>query len=122
MDEHDVDAETALYHRYEDAVLRANRLQSSLYAAAVAAGVLVPTAASEDVLAALLSDRAEPLVDVRTWEEAVPLVLIVTDYAPYTTIPAPQGHVVWIDPSEEGRYVASLAALGGLDQFTTADA
>lgn len=104
--------EERLYRRYEEAVARANLAQASLYDAAVAGGSIEPRTMTEEVLTTLLSDRAEPIVDVREWREEVPLVLVVTDYAPYTTMPAPLGNVAWIDPSDDERYRASLAALG----------
>lgn len=51
----------------------------------------------------------------RDWQHVVPLVLIATDYLPFTGREAPTGNVLWLDPSTEVTYLRSLARLGILE-------
>lgn len=106
------EAEENLFKRYENALLAATVAQTGVYDTALRDGVFDPSQASEEVLTALLSSRTEPLVDIKEWTEEIPLVLIATDYVPFTTIPAPKGNIAWIDPSTEDRYLRSLAKVG----------
>ena len=43
---------------------------------------------------------------------AVPLVVIATDYQPYTDRLAPNGRIVWLDPSTEVTFLRALDSLG----------
>ena len=46
------------------------------------------------------------------WRDRVPLVLIATDYEPYTDRPKPTGRALFLDPSTEISFLRSLDALG----------
>ncbi|MDA8342412.1 MAG: hypothetical protein M0007_09350, partial [Actinomycetota bacterium] len=49
------------------------------------------------------------------WTCPIPLVLFVTDYAPYSARPTPSGNIIWIDPTTELTFMDSLNALGVVD-------
>jgi hypothetical protein len=42
----------------------------------------------------------------------VPLVLMTSDYVPFTERPAPTGNIFWLDPTTELTYLRSLDRLG----------
>lgn len=46
-----------------------------------------------------------------------PLILIVTDYASYTSAPKPHGNVVLLDPDTDTNYLDHLAELGLIRLF-----
>lgn len=46
------------------------------------------------------------------WLPSVPLVLLVSSYAPFTEHPRIGGNVLWIDPMSDESYLASLNATG----------
>lgn len=68
-------------------------------------------AAGEDVLTALFSSRSKPHED-GDWYHDVPLVLIATDYEPYTDRKRPSGKIVWISPETEVTFLRALEVLG----------
>lgn len=109
----------ALAARYDHAVAVATAVQADVACQAVARGTLDPAAEDEDTLTALFADRTEPMVgagrptgDSPTWSHEVPLVLIGTDYAPFTDRGRPTGRIIWLDPSTETGYLYSLAEVG----------
>ncbi len=116
---HDV----ALTMRYDRLVDLANALQEWFADNAFEAGTFAPARESEDILTALLGDKRIPFEGVptgpgrvnRDWQHVVPLVLIATDYLPFTGREAPTGNVLWLDPSTEVTYLRSLARLGILE-------
>lgn len=66
---------------------------------------------SEDELnVALLPKQQAP--DITAWNPALPLLLLTTHYAPYTDEPRPEGAIVWMDPSTELTFLASLQKVG----------
>ncbi len=114
------DDETALLERWQCAAATATGVQQ-LFAAAEA---LDPAVETEDILTAIFTDRANPLpqaaLTAGAWTHPVPLVLLATDYEPFTSAPAPRGNVVFIDSSTERAFLHTLAALG-LCQFYSRD-
>ena len=54
------------------------------------------------------------------WQHPVPLVLIHTDYEPFTPLPRPGGRVISLRPAQEHDYLASLAE-AGLIQYLAED-
>lgn len=132
----------ALGQRWEQAVATAAAVQAGLVAGATANGEFDPAEVGDDVLTALLSDRDRPFAGLpvpdsaeesgagdSAGEEAVsfewpadlpPLILVASDYAPYTSAPRPHGNVVLLDPHTETTYLDSLAELGLIRLFVHA--
>ncbi len=93
--------------RLEILVGLANTVQTQ-----VAAGLELPD--DDDFLTVLLHDRAETTIEFEAWDvEGCPLFLIATGYAPYSTVPRPEGaEIVWLDPLNESTFIEALEALG----------
>jgi hypothetical protein len=102
----------ALIARWQCAAATATEVQQLL----AAASDLNPADESEDVLTAIFADRANPLpggsLPDGTWNREPSLVLLATDYAPFTAAPAPNGNVLFVDSSTERAFLRSLTALG----------
>lgn len=94
------DEYSALIARYDYAVKQANELQRDY----LLEGDPLP---EEDADVALIP-KHEPVVDVEVWDLMVPLVLIATDYTPYTDLEAPQGNVIMLNPADELSFLVSL--------------
>lgn len=109
----------ALWRRYESAVATAAELQETLLAAAAVRGDFDAARAGESTLTALLADKTIPCSHTE-WRFPVPLVLIDTDYTPFTPRPRPEGRVIYLRPAQEHDYLASLAE-AGLIQFLVTD-
>lgn len=111
------DDEAALLARWQCAAATATEVQQL-----IAAGEgLDPSVESEDVLTAVFTDRALPLpaeLVGERWEHRVPLVLLATDYEPFTPAAKPSGNVRFIDSSTERAFLRSLADLGVLSFYT----
>ncbi|WP_159599117.1 hypothetical protein [Agromyces humi] len=106
----DVDAFIARVHA---ASMIANRSQAQLIAATEWFDL---AAANEEVATALLAPRGQATNQYAgNWDGPVPLVLVSTDYAPYTDVPLPTGDVSFIDPTDEQTFIHSLADLYGYD-------
>jgi len=45
------------------------------------------------------------------WDYPTPLILLRTDYEPYTSRALPTGNVIFVDPSSEGSFLRSLELL-----------
>lgn len=97
--------------RYESAVATAGELQETLIAAAAENGDFDAAVAGEEVLTAMLPAKTTPYTGP-TWRQSVPLVLIDTDYQPFTSRPRPDGRVIYLRPAQEHDYLASLAEAG----------
>ena len=112
-----IEDDAALLARWQCAAATAPKVQQLL-----AAGEgLDPAQESEDVLTAIFTDRALPLpADLihGQWEHRVPLVLLATDYDPFTAAARPSGNVRFIDSSTERSFLRSLADLGLLSFYT----
>lgn len=122
----------ATQQRWEQAVATAAEIQTGLLAGAAATGSFDPADAGEDTLTALFQDKdipftglplknaataavdqqVEPLVTLQWPDSLPPLVLVATDYAPYTTAPRPHGNVLLLDPHTETTWLDSLAEIG----------
>jgi len=87
--------------RWEFAAQVAQMVQERVAGEAEAEGLWDSEAADEDVLTPLFQPKDQPVEDLPMWAHPVPLVLIWTDYSPYTERLAPRGNVWWIDPSDE---------------------
>ncbi len=101
----------ALWLRYGQAVATAELIQQRILAAAVTNGDFDPAAAPEDALTALLGDKTDVFTGEQ-WRWNVLLVLIATDYAPFTDVPRPTGRVAYLDPNTETTYLTSLHEAG----------
>jgi hypothetical protein len=115
----DAGHDEALWRRYESAVATATELQETLLATAAVHGDFDAARADEAVLTALLADKTSPYTGP-VWRQRVPLVLIDTDYEPFTARPLPEGGVIYLRPAQEHDYLASLAE-AGLIQYLVAD-
>lgn len=122
----------ATQQRWEQAVATATEIQTGLLAGAAATGSFDPADAGEDTLTALLQDKDIPFIGLPVkgagttaadeqgvppvtlqWPDSLPpLVLVATDYAPYTTAPRPHGNVLLLDPHTETTWLDSLAEMG----------
>jgi hypothetical protein len=106
----EADHDHALLVRYEHLVILAAHYQGLANQAAESAGDL--DVADEDTLTALYADRAEPYTGPQSWT-GPPLILLATDYSPFTARPAPTGDTVTLlDPSRETTHLACLGELG----------
>lgn len=127
-DDSDEANDECLVMRYEELVNLANKVQAFMVEEGADRGAIDLANAGEDVLTALFQDRHVPFTGVWRdgepsfeWTEDVPLVALATDYAPFTSRPAPTGRVVMLDPSSEMGYCLSLAALGLFEFYTKAE-
>lgn len=109
--------EEALIARWQCAAATATQVQQLI---AAGAG-LDPAAEDEPTLTAIFADRAGPLpagsLTGGAWGHEVPLVLLATDYEPFTSVPAPRGNVLFIDSSTERAFLRTLAALGACEFY-----
>lgn len=105
----------ALTARWQQSASTANLVQAVVIAAATETGAFDVGSAGEDILTPLFADRARPVDSVDDWSQEVPLVLISTDYAPFTDRTPPTGNVRWINPHTERTYIETLSGLGVVD-------
>jgi len=119
LSDDDTGHDDALWARYESALATATQLQETLLGAAAENGDFDAATADEAILTALLTDKATPYAGP-VWRQRVPLVLIDTDYQPFTRRPRPDGRVVYLRPAQERDYLTSLAEAGVI-QFLRAD-
>lgn len=120
----------ALGLRYEQALSVATSTQTSFLIEGANRGefdpdVMVGSPVGDEQLQALMIERTVAFDPSGTaldgfrdengapvWSHPVPLVLISTDYAPFTDLVAPTGNIVFIDPSSEATYLDSLHRVG----------
>lgn len=105
------DDEDALLARWRCAAATATEVQQLM----AAGHDLDPAVESEETLTAIFTDRADTLPDgvlTGSWTHDVPLVLLATDYEPFTPKPRPQGNIIWVDSSTERSFLGSLVGLG----------
>lgn len=105
----------ALVARYEFAVGVADVHQQIIAADKLNSGEFDHTLEDEETLTSIFRSRRERLPEMSRWDHPVPLVLVGTDYAPYTTLPRPEGNVQWVEPYNETTLLDSLAALDVLE-------
>jgi hypothetical protein len=116
----EVGHDEALGMRYDFLVELARRTQQSIVDRAVKTGEIDLAALSDDETTALFAERFNPFEGLLTvdgrwthhWDLPAPLVLIATDYQPYTDRPTPKGRIVWLDPATEVSFLRSLHTLG----------
>lgn len=112
------DAGEALEQRYRAAVVYADGMQAQFAAERQGSGQLDPAALSEPELTAIFASRSELApIPGDVWEHEVPLVLVATDYEPYTDRVKPVGNVKFVDPANERTFLGSLSDLGALTLF-----
>lgn len=112
------DHDVALEQRWRLAVLRANALQADLAVKHVERDLHIMGRLDEEQLTALFASRAEVPPVPPVWDCPIPLVLIATDFDPYTDTPAPDGNVIWLDPADERSLLMSLSAAGDMAFYT----
>lgn len=104
--------DNALWLRYRAAVQFAGAVQAVVAAAESEAGNFEASLISETDRTAMFGDKGEKPDDIKNWAHKVPLVLISTDYAPYTSTQAPEGNILWINPHNETVFLNSLHEIG----------
>lgn len=132
--------ESGFVARYTQAVAVATDVQTSVLLDAGEQGAFDPDALArtpegEERLQVLFRERTISFDPTGTaldgqrdpagnpvWDFDVPLVLIATDYAPYTDLREPTGRVIFVDPSTETTYLDSLQALNRVILFVGQDA
>lgn len=109
------DVEGAFLARFDHAAGVAALVQHSALQSALDAGYEL----TDDLATtAMMSAKTDPLPEsvfmaLPRWNGPVPLLLVASHYAPYTTLPAPVGDaVILVDPYTEKGYLASLDQLG----------
>lgn len=105
----------AFNDRVDYAVRQANVRQGMFALMATDDGQFDPDVESEETLTAIFADRDEFVPVVELWAGHVPLVLIETEYAPYTDVPRPAGNVRWVNPATDLTLLRSLAAFGDFE-------
>lgn len=107
----------ALVARFETGVHVADQFQQIIAAQHVEEGKFDTKVESEDTLTAIFTPRREKLGEIAPWTHVVPLVLISTDYAPFTEVPAPEGNILWVNPYTETTFLNTLNDLGVIELF-----
>ncbi|WP_022893262.1 hypothetical protein [Agromyces subbeticus] len=114
IDDSDEGHDRALVARRDAAASLAAQLQAGIAAALTEEQKFDPATETEETLTAIFSDRETFVADFPTWDHTVPLILVRTDYAPFTERPAPEGNLGWIDPATETSLLRSLDELGAI--------
>lgn len=105
-------------------------VQSGFAQAAEASGEFDPANCGDEILTELFKDRRIPFEGITgpdgqpslEWTFDVPLILIASDYHPFTARPAPTGGVMFLDGSTELAFLTSLSDLGLISLNVAADA
>lgn len=100
------DEQAALIARYEAGIRFAAGLQMDQLLQAPPGTQL----SDEELVILGLEKDCTPTCDA--WTSPVALVLIRTDYEPFTESPLPRGNVMWVDPSTELTFLQTLADAG----------
>lgn len=114
--------EKAIVARYEKAVEFANLAQAAAAAHATEQGTLELESEPEEAITTMFEDRAHTVSLASDWDHAVPLVLIATDYEPYTASLAPKGNVMFINPHSDTTLLSSLASTGLIEFYENDEA
>ncbi|MGL5823691.1 MAG: hypothetical protein ACRCYU_02455 [Nocardioides sp.] len=109
----------ALIARWESAIATATDTQALICADMAREDKLRPADMTEADLTAIFGDRLTP-IETAHWPHDVPLVLLATDYEPFTNRPPVAGNVLWVDPSDEISFLTSLANLGVIEFYAAA--
>lgn len=75
-------------------------------------GAYAPHAFDAEHARIAFEDKAAAVSITAPWTATVPLMLVASHYAPYTSLPRPAGNVVLIDPYTEESFAASLQQAG----------
>lgn len=113
------DPEVLFLMRLEQAIVIATAVQESIVAAAVQRRDL-DESTEEDVWSTLLAERESADPGVR-WEHRVPLVLVLSLFAPYVERDQPIGNVAWVDPADDVAMLESLQSLGVIELLEHGD-
>ncbi|QNE48685.1 hypothetical protein F1C58_16640 (plasmid) [Glaciihabitans sp. INWT7] len=115
----------AFLTRVDSASSIAAQSQAVVLAEMTESGEFDPETSTETILTALLTPRGTGLVDGSdfggNWDNPVPLLLLTTDYAPFTAYTLITGNVEYFDPSNERTYLESLQKFGFVELFVNAD-
>jgi hypothetical protein len=115
-------AEQALFARVDAGARLVALAQGSILAALAESGEFVPESLSESVLTALFEERGTGASEWDgVWDYEVPLLLLSTDFAPFTGQAPVTGNVQYFDPSDERAFLASLESLGWAQMFVNAE-
>ena len=102
----------------------ASQAQAVVLAEATKSGEFIAEEESEDVLTILLSQRGSSLIDGspfgNRWDHPVPLVLVSTDFAPFSEHELIDGNVQYFNPGDERVFLESLQAFGFVGLFVNA--
>lgn len=93
---------------------RARRAYAVAVAERVQARLLVDVTAEQRVCDVLCSPKGTAIT-VEEWDHAVPLVLVDSWFAPYGSVPAPTGRVMWVRAEDEWLFAMSLMDAGEAD-------
>ena len=104
----DEDDDVAFIDRYHVAREVAGEVQAVFNAQAQLQGVDV----TDPSLGLIWQEKSVVPENLGEWAEDVPLVLVRTDFAPFTDRVSPTGGVLWIDPSTEREFVESCDRAG----------
>lgn len=114
----DVDNGDRLVARWESLAEAARRAQEAI----VSQGAREFDEIPEDVLTTLLTPvaaGAQPKAIGLAWTDELPLLVLATDYVPYTEHAQPTGDNVWfLDPATETTFLAALDRLGAIQMRT----
>jgi hypothetical protein len=114
--------DSALVERWKCCVITASDVQSMILVDRAAEGAFVPANEPEWVINALFADKLVPVEEFESWPHPnLPLVLIATDYAPYTERTPVTGNVLWLDPADEILFLHSLNNIGAIQFYTHED-
>lgn len=119
--ENDEGDQEALVARYEFSVATADLHQQIIAAEKLNSGEFDHTVEDEETLTSIFTSRRERLPEMTRWDHSVPLVLVGTDYAPYTSLVRPEGNVMWVEPYNETLFLNSLEGLGLLELHVSED-
>lgn len=72
---------------------------------------------SKELNAATLHKEQSTALD--RWNPAEPLILLTTAYEPFTGRAAPEGAVLWLDPTNEAAFLGSLSKIGEGELWVT---
>lgn len=79
----------------------------------------------DDALTAVMQDKTIPFAGLDNgsveWEYDLPLILVATDYAPFTSRPTPSGNVFLVDPSTELTFLQNLDEVDLIDFLVKED-
>lgn len=115
--------------RYDDLLVYANALQRWMVSNSTERDLIDLQSIGDEAVSALMNERFVPFEGVTAadgtvdlnWQHSTPLVLFVTDYAPYTDRALPEGNIIWVDPSTELTYMQSLDTMGVVDFYVLSE-